>query len=56
MQSLALSILNYCNTIWGITNTTLLNKAQKLQNFAFKIINGKKKIEHITLILLLFFI
>ncbi len=41
VQSLALNILNYCNTIWGTTNNTLLKKAQKLQNFAAKIIDGK---------------
>ncbi len=31
VQSLALSILNYCNTIWGTTNNTLLNKAKNFR-------------------------
>ncbi len=42
-QSLSLSIINNCNTIWGSTNTTLFNKAQKLQNFSAKVIDRKKK-------------
>ena len=49
IQSLVLSILNYCNTIWGTTNATLLAKAQKLQNFAAKIVDGKaRKYDHVT--------
>ncbi len=41
VQSLPLSILNDCNTIWDTTSTTLLIKAQKLQNFTAEVINGK---------------
>lgn len=52
IQSLVLSIINYCNVIWGTTNTNLLNKVQKLQNFAAKIVDGKaKKYDHVTPIL-----
>ncbi len=41
IESLVLSILYYCNTIWGTTNTTLITKVQKLQNFAAKVVEGK---------------
>lgn len=52
IQSLTLSIMNYCNVIWGTTNTTLLNNVQKLQNFAAKIADGKaKKFDHVSPIL-----
>lgn len=49
VQSLVLSILNYCNIIWGNTNANQLTKIKKLQNFAAKIIDGKaKKYDHVT--------
>ncbi len=49
IQSPVLSILNYCNTAWGTTNTTLLAKTQKLQNFAFKVADGNaRKHDHVT--------
>ncbi len=49
VQSLVLSILNYCNIIWGTTNNTLLANIQKLQNFAAKIVDGRaKKYDHVT--------
>ena len=49
VQTLALSVVNYCLKIWGTTNKTQLQKAQKLQNFAARIALGNvKKHEHIT--------
>lgn len=52
VQSLVLSILNYCNIVWGSSNNTLLAKVQKLQNFAAKIVDGRaKKYDHVTHIL-----
>ena len=49
VQSLALSPINYCLRIWGTTNVTLLQNAQKLQNFAAKIaVGGLKKRDHVT--------
>ena len=49
VQSLVLNLLNYCNTIWGTTNTTLINAVQKLQNFAIKVADGRaKKFDHVT--------
>ncbi len=38
VQSLVISVLNYCVAIWGTTNNTLLTKTQKLQNFAIKVV------------------
>ncbi len=32
VQTLALSIINYCLRIWGTTNITIINDVQKLQN------------------------
>lgn len=49
VQSLVLSIINYCITIWGGTNKTFLHIVQKLQNFAAKIvIGGMGKYDHVT--------
>lgn len=49
VTSLALSHLTFCNIIWGTTTTTVLNKAQKLQNFAAKVADGKaRKYDHVT--------
>ena len=49
IQSLVLTVLDYCNTIWGTTNTTLLSKTQKLQNFAIKVADGNaRKFDHVT--------
>ncbi len=41
VQSLVLSVLNYCVTIWRTTNNTLLTTTQKLQNFANKEVDGR---------------
>ncbi len=52
VQSIVLSILNYCNTICGTANSTHLNDIQKLQNFAAKVVDGKaKEYDHVTPIL-----
>ncbi len=45
VQTLALSIMNYCLRIWGTTNKTIMSDAQKIHNIAAKIaIGGEKKI------------
>lgn len=49
VQSLVLSIINYCIQIWGTTNQTIMKKVQKLQNFAARVaIGGAKKYDHVT--------
>ena len=52
MESLVLSLINYCCKIWGSTNKTQLNKVQKLQNFAARVADGTaRKYDHVTPIL-----
>ena len=49
VQSLVLSLINYCISIWGGTCKTLLHNVQKLQNFAAKVaIGGARKYDHAT--------
>ncbi len=49
VQSLVLSLINYCIVIWGTTNETLLHNVQKLQNFAAKVAVGcTRKYDHVT--------
>ncbi len=49
VQSLVLSIINYCIRIWGTTNATLLSNLQKLQNFAAKVAVGRaRKYDHVS--------
>ncbi len=49
VQSLMLNLLNYCNTVWGTTNITLIDAVQKLQNFAIKVADGRaKKYDHVA--------
>lgn len=43
IQSLVLSIVNYCIIIWGTTNNTLLSKVQKLLNCAAKVVDGNAR-------------
>ncbi len=49
VQTLVLSLMNYCICIWGSTNVTLLHRIQKLQNFAAKVaIGGASKYDRVT--------
>ena len=49
VQSLALSIINYCLKIWGSTNKQQLRQVQMAQNFAAKVIDGKaRKFDHVS--------
>lgn len=49
VQSLALSLMEYCIRIWGTTNETLITKVQKMQNFAAKVaIGGARKYDHVS--------
>ncbi len=49
VQTLVLSIINYCLRIWGTTNITIINDVQKLQNFTARVaIGGIRKCDHIT--------
>ena len=43
VQSLVLSVLNYCLRVWGSTNKTQMGRVNKLQNFAMKVAVGGAK-------------
>lgn len=49
VQSLALSVINYCFPVYGITDTTLLGRVQKPHNFAAEMCpGGGKRPDHAT--------
>ena len=49
VQSLVLSLIDYCIEIWGSTTETLLHNVQKLQNFAAKVAVGcSRKYDHVS--------
>ena len=49
IQSLALTMINYCFKIWGGTSKTQIQRVQKLQNFAAKLAVGNaRKYDHAT--------
>ena len=49
IQSLIMSIINYGITIWGSTNSTQIERVQKLQNFAAKVaLGGAARSGHVT--------
>ena len=49
VQSLALSVINYCSRVWGITTKEQLQRVQKIQNFAAKIVHGGlRKYDHVS--------
>lgn len=52
VQSLALSIMNYCLKVYGSTSKEQLHRIQKLQNFAARVVDGKaRKYDHASPIL-----
>ncbi len=49
VESLVLSHISYCLIIWGTTNSFLISKVQKLQNFATRVaVGGIKKFNHVS--------
>ena len=49
VQSLVLSVLNYCLRVWGSTNKTQMDRVKKIQNFAAKVaVGGARKYDHVT--------
>ena len=49
VESLVLSLINYCCKIWGAANKTLLQKVQKVQNFAARVADGAaRKYDHVS--------
>ena len=49
VQSLALSVINYCSRIWGSASKSQIQRIQKIQNFAAKVATGNaRKYDHTT--------
>ena len=49
VQSLVLSIMYYCSKVWGKTNKTMIERVQKLLNFAAKVAyGGLRKYDHVS--------
>ena len=49
VHSLALSVINYCSKIWGMTTKEQLERVQKVQNFAARtVFGGIGKFDHIS--------
>ena len=51
INALVFSRLYYCSTVWSNTSDKNLRKLQHVQNFAARIISGKRKFDHITPVL-----
>ena len=51
INALVFSRLFYCSTVWSNASDKNLRKLQHVQNFAAKIISGKRKFDHITPVL-----
>ena len=50
-NALVFSKLFYCCTVWSNTSDKNLRKLQHVQNFAARIVRGKRKFDHITSVL-----
>ena len=48
IESLVLSKLFYCSSVWANTSDSNIKKLQLVQNFAVRIITGARKFDHIT--------
>ena len=48
INALVFSRLFYCSTVWSNTSQTNLSKLQADQNFACRIVSGKRKFDHIS--------
>ena len=51
INALVFSRLFYCSMVWSNTSDKNLRKLQHVQNFAARIISGKRKFDHITPVL-----
>ena len=51
IDALEFSKLYYCSPVWSNTSKKDISKLQKVQNFACKIITGKRKFDHVTPVL-----
>ena len=51
INALVFSKLYHCSPVWSNTSKKNISKLQKVQNFACRIITGKRKFDHITPVL-----
>ena len=51
INALVFSKLYYCSPMWSNTSKKNISKLQKVQNFAGRIVSGKRKFDHITPVL-----
>lgn len=48
VQSLVLSVVRYCLSIYGSCNDTQMRKIQKIINFCARVVSGRRKYDHIS--------
>ena len=48
INALVFSKLYYCSSVWSNTTLSNIQKLQKVQNFAVRIVSNKRKYDHIT--------
>ena len=48
INSFVFSKLQYCSTVWSNSSNSNIDKLQKVQNFAGRIILGPRKYDHIV--------
>jgi len=48
INSLVISKLYYCSSVWSNTSASNIRKLQGVQNFAARIVSGTRKLNHVT--------
>ena len=51
VQATALSVIDYCDLVYGNAAKCILSKLQKSQNFAARIVIGARKYDHVSPVL-----
>lgn len=48
VQSLVISLLRYCISVYGVCNATQTARLQKVLNFAARVVSGRRKFDHVS--------
>ena len=48
VDALVMSHVRYCSQVFGCANKTALKRLQKVQNFAARLISGRRKYQHVS--------
>ena len=48
VDALVMSHVRYCSQVFGCANKTVLKKLQKVQNFAARVISGRRRYQHVS--------